>query len=161
VTGCGGQREGHAWVIDALAGDCTVSATFGVPAHPVGGTVTGLVGSGLTLSLNGGAPLDIGGNGPFAFNDVLPAGASYSVAVVAQPKQPAQNCVVFNGSGVMAGNVDNVVVHCGAANSYTVGGTLSGLSMAESVGVSLNGGPTLTLAANGAYLFPQLFTSGE
>ena len=161
VTGCGGQREGHAWVIDALAGDCTVSATFGVPAHPVAGTVTGLVGSGLTLSLNGGAPLDIGGNGPFAFNDVLPAGASYSVAVVAQPKQPAQNCVVFNGSGVMAGNVDNVVVHCGAANSYTVGGTLSGLSMGESVGVSLNGGPTLTLAANGAYVFPQLFTSGE
>lgn len=162
VAGCGGHLAGQAWVIDALDGDCTVTVDFAEPTHSVAGTVTGLLGSGLSLSLGGGEPLSIGNNGPFAFKDLLPSGAAYSVAIVTQPAQPSQTCVVFNGSGVIDGHdVDNVVVHCGPVNTYTVGGTLSGLAMGGSVGVSLNGGPALTLAANGAYVFPQIFGSGE
>jgi uncharacterized repeat protein (TIGR01451 family) len=162
VKGCGGHIEGLAWVIDALDGDCSLTVHFAEPNHSVGGTVTGLLGSGLSLSLNGGVPLSISDNGLFEFSGLLPAGAEYSVALVTQPTQPTQTCVVFNGSGAITDrHVDNVVVHCGPVNTYTVGGTLSGLGMGESVGVSVNGGAPLTLAANGPYVFPYIFTSGE
>ena len=81
--------------------------------YAVGGVVTGLVGSGLVLQDNAGAPLAVSAPGPFTFTDRLNSSAAYSVTVATQPASPAQNCVVTNGSGIVGGaNVTNVAVAC-------------------------------------------------
>src|SRR5664279_853945 len=79
----------------------------------VGGVVNGLSGSGLALQDNAGTPLAVVSSGAFTFADALRSGAGYSVTVATQPASPAQDCVVTNGSGIVAGaNVTNVTVSC-------------------------------------------------
>ena len=83
------------------------------PMYTVGGVVTGLKGSGLVLQNNAGTVLAISVSGPFNFADRLDSGAAYAVTVATQPAAPTQNCVVMNGSGIVAGaNVANVAVSC-------------------------------------------------
>lgn len=129
------------------------------PEHNVGGSVTGLVGGGLVLSLNGGSQsLAINGNGLFEFASPLDEGSSYAVSVATQPASPLQHCVVLNGNGTVAeSDVTNVIVNCGSANTYSVGGLLGGLDNGKTVTLQLNGGGDLILPANGSYAFaPQL-----
>lgn len=165
ASGCGGALagDGFTFATAALAGDCTVAVTFAPATHHIGGTVTGLAGSGLVLALDGGAEtLPIDADGRFAFATAVAHGDSYTVTVSAQPSQPTQHCVVVNGSGTVGdGEVTDVVVHCGAAVTYTVGGTLSGLAAGTSVTLSINGGDALTLAADGAYAFAPRFAPGD
>ncbi len=129
--------------------------------YTVGGTVGGLVGSGLVLSLNGGAQsLAVAANGSFVFPNGLPGGATYAVTVDAQPE--GQVCSVANGSGTIAGaNVDNVSVTCVVALNYTVGGTVSNL-IGNGLVLSLNdGAQLLPIAANGAFTFPVALIDGS
>jgi hypothetical protein len=116
----------------------------------VGGTITGL-GSGASVSLqdNGGDTLTQTSNGAFTFSAPLATGASFNVAVSAQPT--GQFCRVAGGSGTVGnGNVTSAVINC-ASNAFTVGGTVSGL--VGSVVLQDNGGDNLTLDANGSYAF--------
>src|SRR5690349_21461304 len=79
----------------------------------IGGTVSGLVGSGLVLQNNGGGDLPIAADGEFAFTTRLATGTDYSVAVLAQPTSPAQSCTVARGSGKVAStDVTNIAVTC-------------------------------------------------
>jgi predicted outer membrane repeat protein len=129
-----------------------------IPPHQVGGTVIGLLGDGLVLSLDGaGETLPIAADGRFAFAMMLAPGAAYSVTVATQPQAPAQSCVVVNGSGTMGTvDVENVVVNCGAAVTYAIGGSVSGL-VAGGLVLQLNGGGDLAVSADGAYAFlPRL-----
>lgn len=81
--------------------------------YSVGGTVSNLVGVGCTLRLNGGSPLTLTGNGPFAFPTQLPNGSSYTVAVASQPTGPNQTCSVTNGNGIISGaSVTNIGLNC-------------------------------------------------
>ena len=83
------------------------------PDYTVGGTVTGLAGSGLVLQNNGGDDLAVAANGGFAFPTRLASGAAYDVTVKTQPTNPAQTCTVANGSGTIAAtDVSNVAVTC-------------------------------------------------
>ena len=68
----------------------------------IGGDVSGLVGSGLVLQNNGGGDLLIAADGAFTFTERLGTGAAYSVAVLAQPTAPSQNCTVARGTGTVA-----------------------------------------------------------
>jgi uncharacterized delta-60 repeat protein len=80
----------------------------------VGGTVTGLVGTGLVLSeIKEGLELSPG-NGPFTFGGPgRPTGFDYEVRVTSQPVNPFQVCTVENGVGTIAGaNVTDVTVTC-------------------------------------------------
>ena len=82
------------------------------PSISIGGTVTGLTGTGLVLQhVSTGENLATG-NGPFTFSQLLPSGFGYSVAVGTQPSNPSQVCTVTNGSGVANANVTNVAVSC-------------------------------------------------
>src|SRR5271167_1218983 len=93
----------------------------------VGGTVSGLAGSGLVLQDNGGDNLVISANGTFTFASKVADGGGYSVTVSAQPSTPSQSCTASNNTGTLSGtNVTNVVVVC-STNTYSVGGTVSGL----------------------------------
>src|SRR5271155_649099 len=74
---------------------------IGGGSDTVGGTVTGLIGSGLVLQLNGGDSLSFSASATFAFGTKLDNGAAYSVTVLTQPSNPAQTCTVRNGSGAI------------------------------------------------------------
>ncbi len=82
------------------------------PTRTVGGTVSGLTGSGLVL-LNGGQdPLPIAGNGPFTFEG-LADGSPYDISIGAIPFDPTQVCSVSSGKGtIAAADVTNVTVTC-------------------------------------------------
>jgi hypothetical protein len=79
----------------------------------VGGTVSGLSGSGLVLRNNGGDPLTISSNGSFTFDTPLDDGSAYSVSVWTQPAGPDQTCSVTNGTGAISGvDITDVSVTC-------------------------------------------------
>ena len=125
--------------------------------YRVGGTVTGLSGSGLVLQDSGGAVLTITASGAFTFPTPLPSGANYSVIVKSSPTSPPQACQVTNGFGTInAANVTNVSVAC--SSGFTVGGTVSGLSGS---GLVLdNNGEDLRISTSGAFTFPTPLPSG-
>ncbi len=77
------------------------------------GPSSGWTGTGLVLQDNAGDNLTISANGTFVFATPVASGAGYAVTVLTPPSAPAQNCVVTNGSGTMAGAaVGNVTVAC-------------------------------------------------
>src|SRR5262249_15365669 len=91
----------------------------------VGGTVSGLAGT-VVLQVNGGNNLIVSVSGLFSFGAQLAEGSAYSVTVLTQPS--GQSCSVTAGTGTIPGaNVSNVGVSC-VANTFTVGGTVSGIS---------------------------------
>jgi hypothetical protein len=129
-------------------------------SYSVGGSVNGLGGSGLALSLNGGTNLPITANGSFTFPASVASGASYAVTIAAQPSAPAQVCTVSNGSGTIAGaDVTNVAISCATSATYTVGGNVGGLA-GNGLALSLNGGAALPISANGPFTFPAALIDG-
>jgi hypothetical protein len=88
----------------------------GPPPDPVtiGGTVSGLEGSGLVLQNNESDDEPIAADGEFTFDTPLTPGTSYNVSVKTQPSNPSQTCSVANGSGLVpTEDVTNVAVTCG------------------------------------------------
>jgi 6-phosphogluconolactonase (cycloisomerase 2 family) len=82
-------------------------------AFTVGGTVSGLAGSGLQLQNNAGDTLNVSQNGSFTFATAILSGANYAVSVSANPANPIQQCVVTNGSGAVGNaNVTNAAIVC-------------------------------------------------
>ncbi len=84
-----------------------------LPTFSIGGTVSGLNGSGLVLQNNQGDDLAILDNGSFEFAETLLDQQAYAVTVAVQPTQPSQSCTVNNGGGIVDGaDVTNVEVVC-------------------------------------------------
>ena len=88
-----------------------VNVTCTPNTYTLGGTVTGLVGSGLRLT-NGSDIVDVpAGSTTFTFPTKVADGAVYGVAVLVQPA--GQTCTVTEGTAKMgAGNVTSVKVSC-------------------------------------------------
>lgn len=129
-------------------------------AFTVGGSLIGLSGSGLALSLNGSETLALATNGRFTFATTLAAGDRYAVAVASPPQAPEQTCVVVNGSGTIGStHVGDVTVNCGAATTYAVGGLVTGLSGGGLV-LQLNGGGDLAIAGDGPFVFAPRLVDG-
>ncbi|HYM42810.1 MAG TPA: hypothetical protein VET46_08625 [Steroidobacteraceae bacterium] len=146
LAGCGGSA-----VSDALK---QLSSKY-----TVGGSVSGLSGSGLVLEDNGGDDLPIGANGAFTFATALAVGAAYSVTVKTQPGAPAQTCSLTGASGAVgAANVTSVAVSC-ATNTYTIGGSVSGL-IGSGLALADNGGDALAVSADGSFTFATPVASG-
>jgi hypothetical protein len=79
----------------------------------IGGSVTGLVGSGLVLQINGTDDEPIFDNVDFTFNTPRDPGTFYEVTVATNPTNLAQTCSVENGTGhVPLDAVTNVIVTC-------------------------------------------------
>jgi hypothetical protein len=129
------------------------------PKVTIGGTVSGLSGSGLVLQNNGGDDLAVSANGAFSFKTSIDAGSPYNVTVLAQPANPSQGCTIANATGTATNNVTNVNVAC-STGSFSVGGTVAGL-----VGSGLvwrnNGGDDLPIASNGSFTFATTLASGS
>jgi Bacterial Ig-like domain (group 2)/Galactose oxidase, central domain len=140
----------------AVGGSSSSRATV---TYNIGGTVSGLSGTGLVLQDNGGNNLTVSANGSFTFTAALSSGTAYSVTVFSQPSNPAQTCgVTAGGSGTVASaNVTSVVVTC--ITIYTIGGTVSGLSGTGLV-LQNNVGNNLSVSANGSFTFTTAIASG-
>src|SRR5206468_8864139 len=136
-----------------------VTVTCAANTFSVGGTVSGLIGTGLVLQDNGGDNLPVSANGTFTFSTAIASGAAYSVTVLTQPTNPSQSCTVTNGSGTVAStNVTNVAVAC-TTDTHTIGGTISGLPGTDLVLLN-NGGDDLTVSANGPFSFSTAMAGG-
>ena len=115
--------------------------------YTVGGTVSGLTGSGLVLKMNSSNLIVATGASSFKFSTSLLNGAAYAVSVGIQPV--GQTCAVSNGTGVVSGaNIANISISC--ASTYTVSGTISGLT---SPGLVLKLKASNLLVASGATTF--------
>jgi uncharacterized delta-60 repeat protein len=81
--------------------------------YTVGGTVTGLTGTGLVLHEVSGGSNVTALNGEFTFPATLYSGLGYEVRVETQPTNPIQICTVANAVGTITNaNVTNVAVTC-------------------------------------------------
>ena len=129
----------------------------------VGGSVSGLAGTGLVLQDNGVDSLTITVNGSFTFKTTVITGGSYAVTVQTQPSNPTQTCGVTAGSGSnVSANVSSVVVACTTNPvTATIGGTVSGLVANSSVILQNNGGDSLTVTANGPFVFKTPVTGAD
>lgn len=116
--------------------------------HRVGGTLSGLGSPGLVLA-NGADNVAVGsGAGTFSFAQPVAEGATYAVSVTTQPI--GETCSVSGGSGTMgSADVTSIQVTCSTL-SYSVGGTIGGLTASGLV--LANGADTISPAA-GATVF--------
>jgi hypothetical protein len=119
--------------------------------YTVGGSVTGLSGSGLVLEDNGGDALPVSADGPFTFATSLAAGVAYAVTVSTQPSNPSETCTVTDGSGTMgAGNVTSVVITCAAAAAQSAVIVTPALDTAHAVTMVVAASTGGTITATGA-----------
>jgi endoglucanase len=81
--------------------------------YAIGGTVSGLTGTGLTVQTNGGDAAPLSTNGSHIFATQV-SGSSYAIRVLNQPSNPAQTCTVSGGSGtVEASDISDIAITCG------------------------------------------------
>jgi predicted RNA-binding protein with TRAM domain len=145
----------HGSGIVATANITNITVTCITNAFSTGGAISGLTGT-VVLQNNGGDTQSIGTDGAFTFPTPVAQGSPYLVTVKTQPAD--QTCSVTNASGTMgAARVTNVAVVC-AVNTYSAGGTVSGL--VGTVALQNNGSDSLVIASNGAFTFATPVTQG-
>lgn len=130
-------------------------------SYTLGGTVTNLQGSGLTLKdAVSGQTFVVQPNGlgsvPFNFASPILSGSSYQVSVIQQPTKLNQTCAVTSSNGVMgAGPVTSLAVNC-VTNLYGVSGTINGPAASSTTGLvltdTLNG--TQAIISGTSFYFP-------
>jgi len=129
----------------------------------VGGTVTGLLGSGLVLQDNLGDNLTVSGTGsvPFTFATPLIAGATYAVTILNQPKNPNQSCSLSNAGGTIIGSVNTIQISC-PQPKFSIGGSVTGLIIGPGDTLELqdNAGDNLFVTGDTPFTFPTPFTFG-
>ncbi len=134
----------------AVGGESNVYVTCLPKPYTLGGTVTGLL-SNTNVTLQNGADSILSGNGNFIF----PTGVTYNSNFSASLTNPTgQTCTFGSNSntGVMPAIADaNIRVGC-TTNTYTLGGSVSGL-LANTNVTLVNGVDTLT-PGNGNFTFP-------
>ncbi|PHV29665.1 hypothetical protein CSQ93_00535 [Janthinobacterium sp. BJB426] len=119
-----------------------LAACGGKASYEVSGTISGLNNEGLIL-VNGGDPLPVpAGKTAFTFAKRIDYGTDYNITVQTQPAH--MTCSISGGSG-SAGHYINIsaAVSC-FQNTYTLGGTVSGLTVDGLV--LINGSATTTVA---------------
>jgi 6-phosphogluconolactonase len=114
--------------------------------YSIGGTVSGLVGSRLTLQNNGSiVTIEPAANGFQLLFNYLPNGAPYDITVATQPTIPSQTCVVTNGNGTIASaDVTDIKVTCTTTPARFLLGEGAGACISTSAIDSTSGALTAT-----------------
>lgn len=140
--------------------DVTMSIVSNViVSRTIGGSVAGLTGTGLVLQNNGGDDLPVTASGSFTFVTPVDDGLTYAATVLTQPSSPGQVCTIANASGTVSANVTNINVTC-ATNTFTIGGTISGILGGESATLQNNAGDDLVISADGGFVFSTPIADG-
>jgi len=127
--------------------------------YSIGGTVSGLVGSGLVLENNEGNPLQVSADGSFEFSESLASGEFYAVGVRRAPSAPRQLCQVSNGTGTVQNqSIANIQIDC--LSGYTIGGTVTGVA-GQGLVLRNNGGNNLFISENGPFEFSRARLDGS
>jgi hypothetical protein len=130
----------------------------------IGGIALGILGSGLVLQDNAGDNLTVSSNGTFTFPTPLASGMPFLVTVLSPPINPYQDCIVTNAAGTTGGdNVTDLTILCKTNSNptYTISGTVSGISPSQPLMLQDNGRDTITLSASGRFSFPLAIPSGS
>ncbi|MBS3746425.1 MAG: hypothetical protein KGY49_05185 [Wenzhouxiangellaceae bacterium] len=125
----------------------------------VGGTVSGLAGTGLVLRNNAGDDLSVSGDGAFTFPTALADGSTYAVTVRTQPTDPRQVCAVTNATGKISGS-DVTAIEVDCVTGYSVGGTVTGLR-ATGLVFDLNNRSALLFEQDSDFVFDLSLTTGQ
>ena len=89
------------------------STQWDVTSMPLGGSISGLTGTGLKLQVNLGDSVAVSpGATSFSFAAPIALGKTYSVSVNSQPGSPPQFCDVSGGSGTVGTGTANISVVC-------------------------------------------------
>jgi hypothetical protein len=123
----------------------------------LGGSVSGLQGSGLVVRANGGEPLAIAANGTFRFPEGTKAFSLYDVGIAAQPVRPWQRCEISRPRGLADGPIEDLSIAC-TTRKYIVGGSVSGLH--GKLTIENAGQEQVTLDYDTRFLFTQQVPSG-
>lgn len=116
------------------------------------GPISGLEGTGMVLTVNGGRDLLIGAFETF-FVWKLPKGTVYTLAVKTPPSRPFQNCTFANATGTLKADALNATLTC-VTPSFPVRGTVSGLT-GNGLTLLFNGGGAINVAAGAtSFAFP-------
>lgn len=143
-------------ILPFILGACSGSGDA-AKSYTVGGILSGL-NEGQQIALaNGDDRLTIVANGPFNFQGLVPSGSTYNIVITTQPV--GQTCVLAGGSGVVAAMVSSVSISC-TTNTFSIGGSVSGLMPPFTLSLVNNQNETLELAADGAFTFSQKISYG-
>jgi len=125
--------------------------------YAIGGNLSGLQSGQVTLLLNGANAQTMSANGAFKFSTSVNSGANYAVTVGTQPAE--QSCSVTLGSGSATANVSNVAVKC-VSVTYSVGGTVTGMTAGTHVTLLDNGSNATVVSANTSFTFSSQISAG-
>lgn len=127
-------------------------------------TVSGLVGSGLVIQLNGTLEtLGVGENGKISFSNTLTSGSEFTVTVQTQPTSPNQICIVTGGTGTVgSSDVESILINCDSER-YALSGTVAGKDAASTDLVLENtiDGSTVNISGSGSFSFTTTYTEGS
>lgn len=124
-------QDGSGTIADGDVSSVTVNC---ITTHaPLGGTVSGLQGDGLTLALNG-TPIDTLAalSTEFSVAGALLVGSSPTLTIATQPTAPSQTCVLSGGGAsqvlpvITEAGVNTIAVIC-TTNTYALSGVVNGL----------------------------------
>lgn len=131
----------------------------------LGGSINGLIDSGLVLSAAGQIVSPVVGDNNFLFASPIAYGTPYTVRVASQLR--GQDCVVTSNSfGIMrSDDITNVVVTCANVPLYTLGGKVSGntgpfVLSAGGQTVNILGIVCATSSCSSSFTFPDSIASG-
>jgi len=128
------------------------------PVYTMGGTISGLTGSGLLLSVDDAYTMAINA-GATSYTTVtgFPSGQYHRVRVVTNPS--GQICSVANGYRYISGSdISDANIICGPGPN-NIGGYVDGLS-GSGLSLILNNTEVLPIAAAGSFAFNTMFSDG-
>ncbi|MET0497726.1 MAG: hypothetical protein ABW106_05570, partial [Steroidobacteraceae bacterium] len=141
----------------------SVQIVCSASAFSIGGTITGLTGSGLVLQNNGSDNLSAAANASaFAFATPVAYGGVYAVAVATQPA--GQTCTVLQGTGIAQTQVTNVTVLCVDIVTYTLvpsAGTNGSISPSGVVTVNSGDSSSFVATPDSGYAIDQWLLDGS
>ena len=138
----------------------SVAVTCATRTFAVGGTVSGLLGSGLRLRNSNGEVLAIAADGSFVFPTRVASGGAYTISVETPPATPTQSCSIANGTGTITNaDVANIAVSCSTSN-FTIGGNVANL-LGSGLILRNNGGDDLTPTSSGPFTFATAIPSAS
>ncbi|MET3131063.1 hypothetical protein AAKU55_001321 [Oxalobacteraceae bacterium GrIS 1.11] len=150
------SRAAAALLITVGLAGCGGKASF-----DISGTIVNLRNAGLVLANNGDTVAPVAGASTFSFPNQVSYGESYNVTVQAQPAH--MTCGVISGGSGTAGQYTSITVALSCVqNTYAVGGSISGLTVAGLVLANGSTATTLTPAAAATtFAMPDVVADGS
>jgi 6-phosphogluconolactonase (cycloisomerase 2 family) len=134
----------------------SVAITCTTSHFSVGGTISGLSGSGLVIkdTVSGVSTAAIASSATtFTVDPSLASGTAYTLIVATQPSTPTQSCTVGTGGSSTVGGANvSVAITC-TTSQFTISGTISGLTGTGLIVKDNTSGKETAALASGATSF--------